>query len=103
MGDTLRKSISGKEVIMVVWKINGKMKELATIGIARSEGEVDIFLKRGKEWIDREQPADFFLILSCLGTLNWRDVVVSPDGFGFSSGSEKREEERLVIDGERVT
>ena len=57
------------------------MKELATIGIARSEGEVDIFLKRGKEWIDREQPADFFLILSCLGTLNWRDVVGSPDGF----------------------
>ncbi len=31
------------------------MKELSTIGIAKSDEEVDILFKRGKEWIDREQ------------------------------------------------
>lgn len=31
------------------------MKELITIGIARSDKEVDALVKRGQEWIDREQ------------------------------------------------
>ncbi len=31
------------------------MKELITIGIARSDKEVDTLVKRGQEWIDREQ------------------------------------------------
>lgn len=44
---------SGNIGIIVVEKINGKMKELATIGIAKSEEEVTILLKRGKEWIGR--------------------------------------------------
>ena len=31
------------------------MKELITIGIARSDKEVDALVKRGQEWMDREQ------------------------------------------------
>lgn len=62
MGDTLKKMYirkkkypSGNVGIIVVEKINGKMKELITIGIARSDKEVDALVKRGQEWIDREQ------------------------------------------------
>lgn len=49
-----KKYPSGNIGIIVVEKNNGKMKELTTIGIAKSEEEVAILLKRGKEWIDRE-------------------------------------------------
>lgn len=31
------------------------MKELTTIGIAKSDEEVEALVKRGQEWIDREQ------------------------------------------------
>lgn len=50
-----KKYPSGNVGIIVVEKINGKMKELATIGIARSNDDVETLVKRGKEWIDREQ------------------------------------------------
>lgn len=50
-----KKYPSGNVGIIVVEKINGKMKELATIGIARSDDDVETLVKRGKEWIDREQ------------------------------------------------
>lgn len=50
-----KKYPSGNVGIIVVEKINGKMKELITIGIARSDKEVDALVKRGQEWIDREQ------------------------------------------------
>ncbi len=50
-----KKYPSGNIGIIVVEKINGKMKELTTIGIAKSDEEVDILFKQGKEWIDREQ------------------------------------------------
>lgn len=62
MGDTLKKMYirkkkypSGNVGIIVVEKINGKMKELITIGIARSDKEVYALVKRGQEWMDREQ------------------------------------------------
>lgn len=50
-----KKYPSGNVGIIVVEKINGKMKELATIGIARSEDDVDALVKLGHEWMDREQ------------------------------------------------
>lgn len=50
-----KKYPSGNVGIIVVEKINGKMKELITIGIARSDKEVDALVKRGQEWMDREQ------------------------------------------------
>lgn len=62
MGDTLQKMYirrkkypSGNVGIIVVEKINGKMKELITIGIAKSDEEVDALITRGREWIDREK------------------------------------------------
>ncbi len=50
-----KKYPSGNVGIIVVEKISGKMKELTTIGIAKSNEEVDALVKRGQEWIDREQ------------------------------------------------
>lgn len=50
-----KKYPSGNVGIIVVEKINGKMKELITIGIARSDKEVDALVKQGQEWMDREQ------------------------------------------------
>ena len=50
-----KKYPSGNVGIIVVEKINGKMKELATIGIAKSDEDVGGLIKRGQEWIDREQ------------------------------------------------
>lgn len=50
-----KKYPSGNVGIIVVEKINGKMKELITIGIARSDKEVEALVKRGQEWMDREQ------------------------------------------------
>ena len=50
-----KKYSSGNIGIIVVEKLNGKMKELTTIGIAKSEDEVEKLVKQGQEWIDREQ------------------------------------------------
>lgn len=50
-----KKYPSGNVGIIVVEKISGKMKELTTIGIAKSDEEVEALVKRGQEWIDREQ------------------------------------------------
>lgn len=50
-----KKYPSGNVGIIVVEKINGKMKELITIGIAKSNEDVDALVKRGREWIDREK------------------------------------------------
>ena len=50
-----KKYPSGNIGIIVVEKINGKMKELVTIGIAKSDDEVETLLSRGHEWIDREK------------------------------------------------
>lgn len=44
-----KKYPSGNVGIIVVEKINGKMKKLITIGIARSDKEVDALVKRGQE------------------------------------------------------
>lgn len=46
---------SGNIGIIVVEKFNGKMKELATVGIAKSEDDVESLVKEGREWIELEK------------------------------------------------
>lgn len=46
---------SGNVGVIVVEKVSGKMKELATIGIACSEAEVDNLVRKAKEWISKEK------------------------------------------------
>lgn len=62
MGDTdakmyvrKKKYPSGNIGIIVVEKINGKMKELATIGIAYNDEDIDGLMVQAKDWIDREK------------------------------------------------
>lgn len=62
MGDTevkmyvrKKKYPSGNIGIIVVEKIDGKMKELATIGIARHDEDTDVLIVQAKEWIEREK------------------------------------------------
>jgi len=50
-----KKYPSGNIGVIVVEKINGKMNELVTIGIAKSDEEVDALVIQGRMWIDREQ------------------------------------------------
>ena len=45
---------SGNIGVIVVEKIGGKMKELATIGVAYNEDEVENLVYEAKEWIYRE-------------------------------------------------
>ena len=47
-----KKYSSGNIGIIVVEKTNGRMKELATIGIATSKEEIDVLVEKGREWID---------------------------------------------------
>ena len=46
---------SGNIGVIVVEKIGGKMKELATIGVAYSEDEVENLVNEAKEWIFKEE------------------------------------------------
>ena len=62
MGDTVqnmfirkKKYPSGNVGIVIAEKIDGKMKELATIGIAKKPEEIDTFISWSREWIDKEQ------------------------------------------------
>lgn len=50
-----KKYPSGNVGVIVVEKLCGKMKELATIGIAHSEAEVDSLVLKAKEWISNEK------------------------------------------------
>lgn len=50
-----KKYPSGNIGVIVVEKTKGKMKELATIGIAQNEGELGVLISKGREWIDKEQ------------------------------------------------
>lgn len=50
-----KKYPSGNTGIIVVEKIDGRMKELATIGIARHDEDTDKLIAQAKEWICREQ------------------------------------------------
>lgn len=50
-----KKHRSGNVGVIVVEKIGGKMKELATIGVAHSETEVDNLVVKAKEWISKEE------------------------------------------------
>ena len=46
-----KKYPSGNIGVIVVEKIGGKMKELATIGVAYNEDEVENLVNEAKEWI----------------------------------------------------
>ena len=50
-----KKYASGNVGIVVAEKIGGRMKELVTVGIARSPEEIEALKSKGLEWIDREQ------------------------------------------------
>lgn len=50
-----KKYLSGNIGIIIVEKIGGKMKELATIGVAYSENEVESLVSQAKEWISKEE------------------------------------------------
>ena len=50
-----KKYPSGNIGIIIVEKIGGKMKELATIGVAYSENEVENLVSQAKEWISKEE------------------------------------------------
>ena len=50
-----KKYPSGNIGIIVVEKISGKMKELTTIGIAKTDAEGEDLVGKGMEWIDREK------------------------------------------------
>ena len=49
-----KKFRSGNTGIIVVEKINGKMKELVTIGITNDEKEIEVLLSKGRDWIEKE-------------------------------------------------
>lgn len=50
-----KKHRSGRIGIIVVEKVNGKMRELATIGSSDNPGKIEQFVKLGREWIANEQ------------------------------------------------
>ncbi|MCM1107781.1 MAG: IS1634 family transposase [Clostridium sp.] len=50
-----KKYPSGNIGIIVVEKIDGRMKELATIGIAHHDEETDGLVVQAKEWMEREK------------------------------------------------
>lgn len=50
-----KKYPSGNIGVIVVEKVKGKMNELATIGIASTQEEIDSLIMKGRKWIDSEQ------------------------------------------------
>ena len=60
---------SGNIGVIVVEKIGGKMKELATIGVAYNEDEVENLVNEAKEWISKRP--DFVIVSgkSCFARL----------------------------------
>lgn len=50
-----KKYPSGNIGIIIVEKIGGKMKELATIGITYNKNEVEGLVNQAKEWISKEE------------------------------------------------
>ena len=103
-----KKYPSGNIGIIVVEKINGKMKELATIGIAHKGEDIEGLTAKAEEWIEREKERhhprlDLFgeerakceaelltaeQILSCISniTINGADLILDRvfDNVGFN-------------------
>ena len=50
-----KKNRSGTVSIVVAEKISGYYKELTTIGIARTQEEIDSLIAKGHKWMDEEQ------------------------------------------------
>lgn len=56
-----KKNRSGTTSVVVAVKIQGKFKEVKTIGISRDEAEIEHFYKEGKIWADNQvKGADLF-------------------------------------------
>ena len=70
-----KKYPSGNIGVIVVEKTGGKMKELATIGVAYNEDEVEILVNEAKEWISRENSRRYPQL--DLSERNVRHVTVS--------------------------
>ena len=65
-----KKYPSGNIGVIVVEKIGGKMKELATIGVAYNEDEVENLVNEAKEWISKEESIHDLHLRDCLFRLN---------------------------------
>ena len=50
-----KKNRSGTTSVVVAEKIKGEYRELTTIGIARTDTEIENLAAKGRDWIDREQ------------------------------------------------
>lgn len=50
-----KKNRSGTTSVVVAEKIKGNYKELTTIGIAKTDEDIENLVKHGYEWIDREK------------------------------------------------
>ncbi|TCC96402.1 transposase, partial [Pedobacter frigidisoli] len=49
-----KKNRSGTTSIVVAVKVQGKFKEVKTIGVSRDEAEIERFYKEGKIWADNQ-------------------------------------------------
>ena len=49
-----KKYPSGNVGVIVVEKVNGRMRELHTTGIARNDDELPALLVKGRQWMDKE-------------------------------------------------
>ncbi len=54
-----KKHRSGHTSVIVAEKLRGKVKPLATIGVAKEESEIEELVSLGRDWIDREQSRRF--------------------------------------------
>ena len=50
-----KKNRSGSISVIVAEKTRGKLKEIATIGIAKSEDEVEPLIEKARSWIAERQ------------------------------------------------
>ena len=50
-----KKNLSGTTSVIVAEKQGGRYRELVTIGVSSDESDVEELVRRGKEWIDKEQ------------------------------------------------
>jgi transposase len=50
-----KKYSSGKTGVIVAEKVNGRMRELKTIGISNDDDEIELFVIEARKWVEREE------------------------------------------------
>ena len=65
-----KKYPSGNVGVIVAEKVGGKMRELASVGVAHSENEVDGLVNKANEWISKEKARRHPLFSSLFGRKN---------------------------------